>query len=229
VGFVSCLRQSNGEESERRTPMRPVAGRALIGLAVLAMITSGVGQWAAVAGGKMYWTDLGIGKIQRVNLDGTGLQDLVTTGLRFPRGIAVDDSGGKIYWMDGGTLKVHRANLDGSQVEDLVTRGLSAPWGIALDVAGGKMYWTDAGTGKIQRANLDGSRVEDLSIRGLRIPWAIALDVAGGKMYWTDVGSRKIQRANLDGTGVEDLVSTYAAGPVKGGGLRYGIALTTGQ
>jgi hypothetical protein len=28
---------------------------------------------------------------------------------------------------------------------------------------------------------------------------------------------------------VEDLVSTYAAGPVKGGGLRYGLALTTGQ
>ena len=53
--------------------------------------------------------------------------------------------------------------------------------------------------------------------------------VAGGKMYWSDVGSRKIQRANLDGTGMEDLVSTYAAGPVKGGGLRYGIALTTGQ
>jgi low density lipoprotein receptor-related protein 5/6 len=78
------------------------------------MISSGVGQWAAVAGGRMYWTDLGIGKIQRVNLDGTGLQDLVTTGLRFPRGMAVDDSGGKMYWMDGGTLKVHRANLDGS-------------------------------------------------------------------------------------------------------------------
>jgi hypothetical protein len=101
--------------------MRPAAGRALMGLAVLVMISSGVGQWAAVAGGKMYWTDLGIGKIQRVNLDGTGLQDLVTTGLRFPRGMAVDDSGGKMYWMDGGTLKVHRANLDGSQVEDLVT------------------------------------------------------------------------------------------------------------
>jgi sugar lactone lactonase YvrE len=114
-------------------------------------------------------------------------------------------------------------------VEDLVTTGLSHPGEIALDMARSKMYWTDAGTGQIQRANVDGTGVEDLRIRRLSIPWAIALDVAGGKMYWTDVGSRKIQRANLDGTGMEDLVSTYAAGPVKGGGLRYGIALTTGQ
>jgi len=59
VGLVSCLRQSNGETSERRTPMRPAAGRVLMGLAVVVMISSGVGQWAAVAGGKMYWTDLG--------------------------------------------------------------------------------------------------------------------------------------------------------------------------
>ena len=123
--------------------MRPAAGRVLMGLAVVVMISSGVGQWAAVGGGKMYWTDLGIGKIQRVNLDGTGLHDLVTTGLSHPG--------------------------------------------------------------------------------------EIALDMARGKMYWTDPGSSKIQRANLDGTGMEDLVSTYAGGPVKDAGLRYGIALTTGQ
>jgi hypothetical protein len=46
--------------------------------------------------GAMYWTDLGISKIQRVNLDGTGLRDLVATNRRFPRGIALDEAGGKI-------------------------------------------------------------------------------------------------------------------------------------
>jgi hypothetical protein len=51
--------------------------------------------------------------------------------------------------------------------------------------------------------------------------------MARQKLYWTDAGTGKIQRANLDGTGVEDLVSTYAAGPVKGGGQRYGLALST--
>ena len=154
---------------------------------------------------KLYWADGG--KIQRSNLDGSGVEDLVTTGLGNPDGLALDVSGGKLYWTDFGTDKIQRSNLDGSGVEDLVTRGLDYPWGIALDVSGGKLYWTDWGTDKIQRSNLDGSGVEDLVTTGLGNPSGIALDVSGGKLYWTDFGTRKIQRSNLDGSGVEDLVT----------------------
>ena len=32
-----------------------------------------------VAGGKMYWTDAGSDKIQRANLDGSGVEDLIIT------------------------------------------------------------------------------------------------------------------------------------------------------
>ena len=167
----------------------------------------------------IYWTDVGTGKIQRANLDGSNVQDLVT-GLAFPDGIALDVAGGKMYWIDNRTAKIQRANLDGSNVEDLVTRtqGLVVPRSIALDVEGGKMYWTDNGPAKIQRASLDGSNVEDLVTQGLRSPLRIALDVEGGKMYWTDSGTDKIQRANLDGSNIEDLVTQ---------GLEYplGIAL----
>ena len=63
------------------------------------------------------------------------MEDLVTSRLREPRGIALDPGAGKMYWVDAGTDKIQRANLDGSQVEDLVTTGLSAPRGIALDLA----------------------------------------------------------------------------------------------
>ena len=93
--------------------------------------------------GKMYWTDAGADKIQRANLDGTGGEDLVATGLTGPGGLALDVSGGKMYWTDRGTDKIQRANLDGTNVEELVATGLVDPFGIALDVAGGKMYWTD--------------------------------------------------------------------------------------
>ena len=154
---------------------------------------------------KLYWT--GWKKIQRSNLDGSGVEDLVTTGLDDPIGIALDVSGGKMYWTDLGTDKIQRSNLDGSGVEDLVTTG-DDPIGIALDVSGGKMYWTDLGTDKIQRSNLDGSNVEDLVTTGLWHPAGIALDVSGGKMYWTDQRTDKIQRSDLDGSGVEDLVTT---------------------
>ncbi len=186
---------------------------AAVSIAVAAVTPPGAG-----GANRMYWTNAGRDKIQRSNLDGSGVEDLVTTGLSSPYGIALDVSGGKMYWTDRDTDKIQRSNLDGSGVEDLVTTGLEDPHGIALDVAGGKMYWTDYGTEKIQRSNLDGSGVEDLVTTGLVIPFGIALDVDGGKMYWTDWGTDKIQRSNLDGSGVEDLVTT---------GLQYpfGIAL----
>ena len=162
---------------------------------------------------KLYWTDLGTDKIQRSNLDGSGVEDLVTTGLDFPTSLALDVSGGKLYWADGGTYKIQRSNLDGSGVEDLVTTGLELPNNIALDVSGGKLYWTDSGTDKIQRSNLDGSGVEDLVTTGLDFPFGLALDVSGGKLYWADGGTYKIQRSNLDGSGVEDLVTTGLDAP----------------
>ena len=82
----------------------------------------------------MYWTDSRTDKIQRANLNGSRVEDLVT-GLDRPRRIALDVSGGKMYWTDGGTDKIQRANLNGSGVQDLVT-GLDSPRGIALDVVG---------------------------------------------------------------------------------------------
>ena len=164
----------------------------------------------------IFWTDFGMGKIQRANLDGSDVQDLITRGFDIPVRIALDVAGGKMYWTNTVRAKIRRANLDGSNVEDLVTRtqGLVRLSGIALDVAGGKMYWIDIGTAKIQRANLDGSNVEDLVTRtqGLRAPRDIALDVAGGKMYWTDTGTTQIQRANLDGSNVEDLITLVWVG-----------------
>ena len=179
-------------------------------------------------GGKVYWADGRTDKIQRANLDGSGVQDLVTTGLNSPLGLALDPAGRKMYWTDPGTDKIQRANLDGSGVDDIVATGLEYPGGLALDSVGGKMYWTDSGTDKIQRANLDGSGVEDIVITGLDRPGGLALDSVGGKMYWTDSGTDKIQRANLDGSGVEDLVTglvgpfTLALDP--GGGKIYWVA-----
>ncbi|MCB9078510.1 MAG: hypothetical protein H6631_13000 [Anaerolineaceae bacterium] len=154
---------------------------------------------------KIYWTDTSTGKIQRSNLDGSAIEDVVT-GIREPEQIRIDTIGGKIYWVDSSTGKVQRANLDSSGLEDLVT-GLSSPRGITLDITGGKMYWTDLETDKIQRANLDGTNIQDLVTTGLDIPIGIDLDLANGKIYWVDNGTDKIQRANLDGSGVEDVIT----------------------
>ena len=181
-----------------------------------------------VANGKMYWTDDSADRIQRANLDGSDIENLITQGLDDPYGIALDVANGKMYWADEGTNRIQRANLDGSNIENLVSRGLDDPHGIALDVANGKMYWTDDSADRIQRANLDGSNVETLLRRtkinfwgntsGRGDPYGIALDVANGKMYWADEGTNRIQRANLDGSNIENLVSRGLDDP-------HGIAL----
>ena len=173
---------------------------------------------------RMYWVDSGTDKIQRADLDGSNVEDLVTSGLTIPFGIALDTSGGKMYWADRGTDKIQRADLDGSNVEDLITSGLNGPLHIALDVSGGKMYWVDNSTDKIQRANITGTiteiraSVEDLITSGLDVPSGIALDTSGSKMYWADRGTDKIRRADLDGSNAEDLITSGLNSP-------FGIAL----
>ncbi len=171
-------------------------------------LPEGIGSLAA--GGDttwLYWTDADGDRIQRSFLDGSGVEDVVDSGLVNPRGLAVDSAAGQLYWTDYGSDRIQRSNLDGSQVEDLVTTGLRIPLGLALDAGTGKLYWTDNGSDKIQRSNLDGSQVEDV-VTGLQTPLSLALDAAAGKLYWTDSGADKIQRSNLDGSEIEDLVAT---------------------
>ena len=174
------------------------------------MLPPGIGQAAPTSAepdtalSHMYWADANPDKIQRANLDGSNIKDLLP-GLESPVGIALDVTGGKMYWTDRDAGVVQRTNLDGSTTETLIT-GLETPIGIALDMDGGKIYWTDRGAGVVQRANLDGSNVETL-VTGVRGSEGIALDVAGGKIYWTNAVSYKIQRANLDGSTTETLIT----------------------
>ena len=194
------------------------AGRATITVTVrdpegleavqrFAVLVVGAANLGAVS--RLYWTDAEADRIRRSHLDGSGVEDVVDSGLVNPRGLAVDQAAGKLYWTDYGTDRIQRANLDGSEVEDLVTAGLQIPLALALDAAGGKLYWTDNGSDRIQRSNLDGSEVEDL-VTGLQTPLGLALDPAAGKLYWTDSGANRIQRANLDGSQVEDLSTVLA-------------------
>ena len=149
---------------------------------------------------KMYWTDYNNGKIQRANVDGSNVEDVIAgVGLVHPQGIAFDPVDNKLYWTSDESVayasdgKIWRANVDGSSIEELVT-GLRYSEGIAIAHSQGKMYWTQIMPAKIRRANLDGSAVEDIAIVP-DYPYGIALDPAAGKMYWTDLSLDQIFRA----------------------------------
>ncbi len=75
--------------------------------------------------GRMYWADLMTGRIQRADLDGLIVEDLVTMGLTSPEGIALDPAAGKMYWTDAA--KIQRADLDGSNVEGPGHHGIDEP------------------------------------------------------------------------------------------------------
>lgn len=78
---------------------------------------------------KMYWIDHTA--IRRANLDGTGVEVVLESNIKVPRGIALDPYGGKMYWVDN-ILNPQRANLDGSGVETISPK-LSYAVALAID------------------------------------------------------------------------------------------------
>ncbi|MEX2219652.1 MAG: PQQ-binding-like beta-propeller repeat protein [Phycisphaerales bacterium] len=152
----------------------------------------------------IYFADIFIptfddGSIRKVNVDGTGLETVITTGGGL-RAIDVDVAGGKVYWTDVNNFKIARCNLDGTGSQDLITAGLIFPAGLRLDLQGSRMFWGDSDEG-VSTAGLDGSSpfmvASSVFFRGL------ALDVPGGSIYWTTsqtASTGRIIKANLDGT-----------------------------
>jgi cysteine-rich repeat protein len=158
---------------------------------------------------QMYWS---FGdSIQRANLDGSGVETLVTGLDRVPS-IALDSTGGKMYWGDSGrppaplAAKIQRANLDGTSVEELVS-GTAGGLALNLDPKSRKLYWVDDVANELERANLDGSNIEVLIGTGpLDDPYGLALNLADRKLYWTDFAFDSVFRADLDGSHIELLI-----------------------
>ncbi|MGB7346993.1 MAG: DUF4347 domain-containing protein [Pirellulaceae bacterium] len=162
---------------------------------------------------KVYWTDNTGNKIFRSDLDGSNVEEVLTSadGVSNPTELVVDATSGKFYWTEFSGGKIKRANLDGTGIETLYS-GLSSTVGLAIDSGNNMLYWTEnplfGGTNKIRRADMDGGgAIEDLPISGLLGPSHLELDLAAGKLYWTDDSAGTIRRADLDGNNIENLVS----------------------
>ena len=167
---------------------------------------------------KMYLA--GKDKIQRGNLDGSGMEQLIT-GSFTSEGIALDRSSDKMYYSTSAGPwespygKILRSNLDGSNPETLLSASITDRInGLALDLINSKMYWTQIDESGAQRSswicrsNLDGSSIEYLT-QGTEI-LGISLDINNEKMYWTDWIGQKVRRADLDGSNAETIY--YSSG-----------------
>jgi len=184
-----------------------------------------------VAAGHIYWTNMGNpsvneGSIDRADLDGRNITNIVPAGITFtPKQLQLDKKNGKLYWSDREGMRVMRCDLDGSHVETLVDTGQGenrpgkdqTKWcvGMAIDVNGGKLYWTqkgndNAGQGRIFRAGLEipkgqtPANRKDIEVLydNLPEPIDLDLDLSNRVIYWTDRGDpprgNTVNRAPMD-------------------------------
>src|SRR6185503_16680148 len=107
-------------------------------------------------GAKIYFTDDLRQRVQRANLNGSGLETLLP-GVDAPVGLDVDPVAGKFYFaLQGSAPGVQRANLDGTGLEPLITTGIQHPFGLALDLGAGKIFFVDDDLDAVFSASLDG-------------------------------------------------------------------------
>ena len=154
-----------------------------------------------VTGSKLYWTNAR-GRIQRANLNGSGIQNVVQD-LSGPTDIVV--SNGFIYWTEGRN-SVRRVSISDQKITQDIAANLGTVGGLA--VGGGKLYWTEMtaeGGGTINSANLNGTGATQLASI-LAAPMGIAVDGSRSKLYWSNARGR-IQSANLNGSGIQNVVS----------------------
>ena len=172
-----------------------------------------------VVTGRIFFLDLGGGRVLSANPDGSDLKTLVMEGRKCPDGLAVDIAAGHLYWTNMGNFKendgsIFRSDLDGRNATTIIPPGgVFTPKQIQIEKQTDKLYWCDREGMRVMRSNLDGSNIETLVDTSQGDPrpgpdarkWCvgIAVDVEGAKFYWTQKGDDnscmgRIFRANIE-------------------------------
>ena len=231
-------------------PVQPRIKRAgLDGSGNQTIISEGLSEPFSIAvdheRGRLYWVDRGTGSILRSDLNGGGIQTIISeTDLV---GLAVDVSGASLYWST--TDKIVRAGLDGSSTTTVVNQpGVRR---IAFDSHHRKLLWLGPNfdavfydVTAIYSANHDGTGTETLGVTTCRtvacddLPSTdIAAGHSSGRVFFTheyccvsggSPDGLRIAYAAMDGGGVARLPSPWpkpigvAANAKTGEALQFG-------
>ena len=162
---------------------------------------------------KMYFADHGRGKIVRMNLDGTNVEEVTHDQLTDLTSVALFPSHDLMFFADLDSAAIWKSNLDGENREAIVDDefGESYPIRVTVDTIHMKLYWSDDFGNNIQRVNFDGSERE-IFYQGDKqeLIWGLYLDLAHDHLYWTDYGKNQVGRA---------IISTMEADPIVVQGL----------
>ncbi|RDI63366.1 hypothetical protein [Nocardia pseudobrasiliensis] len=206
-------------------------------------LTTGKQLAADFTTARLYWGDREGCRVSRVDMDGTGLTDLVINAPTADRtaecvGVAVDPAQGYLYWTQkgpakGGRGRILRAGLEIPLGETAAARtdievlwdGLPEPIDLHLDPATATLYWTDRGAGPdgntlnraaVPRKGLRGDAPQILA-RNFTEAIGLAVDTDAGLAYVTDLGGT-VRAVPLDpGSGAtEFVVARFEGRPLTG-------------
>src|ERR1700755_2659973 len=85
----------------------------------------GTSKRDSAVSGRLFFLDLGAGRVLSANEDGSDLQVIVAEGRRFPDGLAVDLAMRQLYWTNMGSFKANdgsivRSDLKGAHMTTIV-------------------------------------------------------------------------------------------------------------
>src|SRR5262245_19937132 len=79
-------------------------------------------------GGRIFFLDLGGGRVLSANPDGSDLKTIIEEGRKLPDGLAIDVAAGHMYWTNMGNFRLNdgsilRSDLDGRNMTTIVVPG----------------------------------------------------------------------------------------------------------
>jgi hypothetical protein len=155
---------------------------------------------------KMYWKNSESNIINRANINGSGVEDVIIT-IHNIKSVAVDTKNKYIYWIS--YTNIYRSDFDGTNIKYIgnVTNGVYELSYIALDTENEMIYWildSDWISMKIGRTHLETMDI-DYSLSSVSTwPFSLTVDPSKNILYWID--RRSIYRLNLSNNERETVI-----------------------
>ncbi|CAH1789469.1 unnamed protein product [Owenia fusiformis] len=163
-------------------------------------------------GQMMYYTDVVAKRIQRMFLNGTGVETIVKHNVPGGEGLAVDWIGRKLYWLDYTNEQMYVSELNGTSRRILVDVDISNPRAIVADPHKGYLFWTDWGLAPyIGRIGMDGTNRSKIITQKLGWPNALTIDLVTNRLWWADAHLDYIDYCDYNGENRKTVMSGSVA------------------
>lgn len=168
--------------------------------------------------GKLYWTEAGSNEINRANLDGTGIENIISSSsiVSDVAGLVVDTVNDKLYYVDSsyfGSDRLMEYNLATETLVDLGVFDGDQFFDVEIDTTNQKLYWTDGVDDIIYQRDLTtGTNSVLIPSSSANGPISLAIDHTNGFLYWTDnamSGTDRLMRYDLVGSGGTQILTGF--------------------